>query len=70
MTKTEARAIAERITARLFVNGFGERAQRLVMTVDGPTPRNLGGWSERAAVGQIEGVLLSADASAPEGATR
>lgn len=49
--------IAELIADRLFTNGAQEHAQRLVLTIDTPYPRNLGGWCEAAAVDQIEKVL-------------
>ena len=49
----ELRDLAERIARRLFTNGSAERAQRLVLTIDSPVSRNLGGLGERAAVDQI-----------------
>jgi hypothetical protein len=56
---------AEQIARDLFTNGQGERAERLVLTVDGPPAENLGGWSETAMIERIEQTLerftLSAD---------
>ena len=53
----KVRQLAERIAERLFTNGSAERAQRLVLTIDQPVSRDLGGWSEQAAVDQIADVL-------------
>lgn len=52
------RQLAERIAQRLFTNVSAERAQRLVLTVDKPVKRDLGGWSERAAIDQIVDVIV------------
>jgi hypothetical protein len=49
--------LATAIARVLFTNGRGEVADRLVMIVDAPTPRDLGGWSERAVVDRIVRVL-------------
>jgi hypothetical protein len=51
------RALAEKIAQRLFVNGCQETAQRLVLTVDTPISRDLGGWSISAAIDHITKVL-------------
>lgn len=59
------RQLAERIARRLFTNGSAERAQRLVLTIDTPVERNLGGWSERAAADQIELILSSSETPEP-----
>ena len=46
-----ANEIADRIVAALFVNGFGEQAERLVLqSHDG---RDQGGWSRHGAKLQI-----------------
>lgn len=58
MDETQARAAAEEIADGLLVNGFGERAQRLVLTVDTPRRRDLGGWSRGPLVDRIECILL------------
>lgn len=59
--------VAERIARSLFTNGQGQRAQRLVLTVDGPPLRDLGGWCERAVVDRIaEALAQSAAASRVE----
>ncbi len=44
---------AERIADDLFTNGEGQRADRLVLTVDGPPRLDLGGWSASAIADQI-----------------
>lgn len=55
----DTRKLAEEIVGTLFVNGQGEHADRLVLTVDGPTNRDLGGWCCAAAVDAVEKVLRS-----------
>lgn len=57
MTPRQSRALARRIARRLFTNGAGQQAERLVLMVDGPPKRDLGGWCMRAAVDEIVGVL-------------
>lgn len=52
--EVSARHVAERIADRLFVNGFGEEAHRLVM-VDG-LGRDLGGWRRSA----VEAAVVAA----------
>lgn len=63
-------SLATKIAEELFINGSRERAQRLVLTVDTPSPRNLGGWSQRAAADLIAGVLrkhrVGASPAAPQ----
>lgn len=54
--------LAVRLATELFTNGQGERAQRLVLTIDKPTSVNLGGWNYNAAVDLIERLLASAQA--------
>ena len=56
------RRLAERIVRELFTNGAEERAQRLVLTVDTPTKRDLGGWGFFPAVDLIERLLTEDDA--------
>lgn len=56
-------ALAERIADRLFTNGSAEHAQRLVLTVDRPVVRDLGGWSESAAIDHIYEILSEARAA-------
>jgi hypothetical protein len=41
----------------LFINGSGERADRLVLTQDGPPSRDLGGWCRGALVDQLAARL-------------
>lgn len=55
--KISRRQLAEEIAGSLFVNGAGQHAERLVLTVDGPPERDLGGWSLTAAVDVIEKAL-------------
>jgi hypothetical protein len=57
MNRRRQRDQAEQIARDLFTNGQGERAERLVLTVDGPPAKNLGGWSEAAVIERIEQML-------------
>jgi len=51
----QAEALAKRIAEELFVNGFGDKAYRLVLTSrDG---RDLGGWGEGPLTDRIAGLL-------------
>lgn len=63
------RQLAETIARRLFTTGFGEVAQRLVLTIDRPTQRDLGGWCE-GAVADIVDASLSQAALAPQSSRR
>jgi len=64
--------LAHQIATRLFTSGGTDfetqgpysRAQRLVLTIDKPTHRTLGGWSFENAVNEIERALLAAEARA------
>ncbi len=47
----------------LFVNGSGQKADRLVLVADGPPSRDLGGWCKQA----IADRLMVALASLPNG---
>lgn len=49
--------LADDIIDALFVNGSGEEAQRLVLTVDTPMRRDLGGWGRLPARDAILRVL-------------
>jgi len=53
--KLEPKAVADAVVARLFENGFGEKADRLQLMgkVEGAKERNLGGWCREAARDQI-----------------
>ena len=51
-------ALARRIAEDLFTNGSCERAQRLVLTIDKPVERNLGGWGFEPAVDRIYNILV------------
>jgi hypothetical protein len=57
MNKTEAERIADAIVSDLFQNGSGQAAQRLVLTVDTPAPKNLGGWARKPAKDRIVAIL-------------
>lgn len=50
------RVVAEKIAERLFWNGRGIEAERLVQWRDSDR-RNLGGWCKGAVIDQIENVL-------------
>jgi hypothetical protein len=60
------RDLPERIAEHLFTNGDGQRAERLVLTVDGPPKRDLGGWCFAAVVDYLRDQLaaLAVEASA------
>lgn len=47
--------LAKKIAAALFVNGNGDRAQRLVLI--GDDEKNLGGWSESSVAAQVQKIL-------------
>jgi hypothetical protein len=47
--------LAEKIAEALFVNGQGERAERLMLVKGG---RDLGGWGYEPAIDQITKVIL------------
>jgi hypothetical protein len=51
-----AKRLAVAIADELFVNGFNEAAERLVLAVDLPDGqiKNLGGWSWAAVVQRVE----------------
>lgn len=60
MDKREVNKVASAIVKRLFTNGSGEKADRLVLTKDGVNnDRDLGGWSQQGALSQIINVLLT-----------
>ena len=59
MTKTQVRATAKKIAHDLFTNGQGEHADRLVLTVDGPPTRDLGGLAERVVSDRIAAAFVS-----------
>lgn len=54
---TEARKLAERIVEKMFTNGAGTQATRLVLVVDHPDPKvpylDIGGWCKSALVNLI-----------------
>lgn len=52
-----AEVLAGQIADELFASGGGEQAQRLVLTVDYPAHRELGGWNKEAATRQIARML-------------
>jgi hypothetical protein len=51
----EFREVAEKIARRLFVNGHGQHAKRLVLEL--PGDRDGGGWAESAVADQVEKIL-------------
>lgn len=53
MNERQMRELAETIADDLFINGAGDEADRLVLTIDKPTERNLGGWSRRAVTERV-----------------
>jgi len=53
------RQIADDIVERLFVNGVGERAKRLVLWNDS-AKQDLGGWCERAVRDQVIAAIEEA----------
>lgn len=57
------RALIAEAVDSLFVNGQGERADRLVLTRDGVPPRDLGGWCPAAIVDRLAAALARVDQS-------
>ncbi len=55
--KDNIRRLAETIAQDLFTNGSAERAQRLVLTIDKPVERNLGGLGEGVVADRVERLL-------------
>lgn len=53
----ELKRLAEQIADDLFTNGIGEKAQRLVLTVDKPKHLDLGGWGKAAMANHIFHIL-------------
>lgn len=55
----DLRTVATEIADALFTNGSGDRAKRLVLTIDGPPKRDLGGWTRpTTARGRRDGRIL------------
>jgi hypothetical protein len=52
-----AAEIARELVAELMRNGAGEKADRLVLTVDDSTPRDLGGWCAGAIEDRITAAI-------------
>jgi hypothetical protein len=59
--------LAQEIARDLFTNGQRQRADRLVLTIDGPPKLDLGGWSEAGATDRVRGKLTEALSSPREG---
>ena len=57
LTQDEQEQIAQKITDRLFVNGVGQHAERLLLVRDRPAKIELGGWCKQAVIDQILDVL-------------
>jgi len=56
MKQTEAKKLAKEIAGKLFQNGAGQQARRLILELrDG---KDGGGWSEKAVSDLIERHLL------------
>lgn len=53
-----ARKFAEALARELFTNGSGDVAQRLVLSIDKPSHRDLGGWCEAVIIDKIEAALV------------
>jgi len=56
-----AEKLAAQIVDDIFRNGSQETADRLVLTVDTPVPRDLGGWSKRALRDRVAKILAKAE---------
>ncbi len=69
MKNVEIRQLASAVARDLFTNGAGERAQRLVLTIDGPPRRDLGGWAEGVVTDTIADALVEVLRRFNEGAT-
>lgn len=54
--RSRVRILAEKIVARLFTDGRGHRAARLVMDHDGTT--DMCGWAELPATDYVEKILI------------
>jgi hypothetical protein len=57
MTEKTAKRIATLIVDDLFQNGTGDKAERLVLTINGPPKRDLGGWSRGPMIDRIADML-------------
>jgi hypothetical protein len=55
--RAQARKLAQQIVDDIFVNGQGDEAQRLVLTIDSPSKRDLGGWSKECLADRIARLL-------------
>ncbi len=62
----ERARLADYITEDLFTNGSGERADRLVLTIDGPPKRDLGGWGKLPFADRLRDLLASHSPPTPE----
>ena len=54
---SKSRNEIETFVEKLFTNGQGEKADRLVLADDGPPKKDLGGWCRGAIVNRIEEFL-------------
>lgn len=57
MTEQEIQTIARKIADHVFVNGQGEKANRLVLTTDVPTHFDLGGWGKEPFIDRVAAIL-------------
>lgn len=58
MSNGQANEIAQAIADRLFINGNGDHAERLILS--GTNGRDLGGWCQQAVVDVIVDELKAA----------
>lgn len=56
MSNQQIRRLAKTITSQIFANRSGT-ADRLVLTVDGPPPRDLGGWEKKPFIDRVAAIL-------------
>lgn len=66
MTEDQIRDVIAQCVEDLFTNGFGEKADRLVLTVDGKPPRDLGGWGRGPVRDRMHSLLESLLAERPQ----
>lgn len=55
LSRGDARALARQIAERLFINGAGEKADRLMLVDE--DDKDLGGWCEGAVVDQAASAI-------------
>jgi len=60
---TDPETVTKALIDDLFVAGDGTRAQRLVLVIDVPQRRDLGGWSQEAATHRVHHHLQAAEST-------